>query len=574
MGHPFLFAVPQDFYDLVVAMTTKSKVRFKALTSQQTLLFPSNLGDKIAANHPVRIVDQVVDSLNIEDITSTYKGGGTSSYHPRMMIKVLFYSYFCNIYSCRQIEKVLQENIHFMWISGNSTPNFRTINDFRGKKLKGKIDFLFSEIIKLMSDLGFVSLEVQYIDGTKIEAASNRYTFLWKGSVEKNKAKLEKKIQGVLSDINNAIAQDNNVEDSEELPVIDSSIVKQRLLELNKRLDDFNKQQKKQVKKLVEEHLPKLENYEHQLTIFEGRNSFSKTDTDATFMRMKDDYMKNGQLKPAYNVQISTEDQFITNFSLHRRPGDTATLIPHMDQFAEFYEKQCDIAVADAGYGSEQNYEYFENNDVEAFVKYNYFHKEQKRKYKNDPFVATQLFYNEKDNFFVCPMGQRMECVGTYTRTSELGYKSTIHVYQAVNCNRCPMRGQCHKSKGERRIEINFKLQNYKKQAREKLLSEEGLKHRSKRPIEPEAVFGHIKNNHKFNRFTLRGLEKVKVEFGLNAIAHNLRKMMAKIIENKLKPTSLNQTTCFKPTNMKKDILIQDKIDTRTENLSTWKIAA
>ncbi len=510
-------------------MPTSSKIRFKELTSQQTVLFPSNLGDKIAANHPVRIVNQVVDSLDIEDILSTYQGGGTSSYHPRMMIKILFYSYFCNIYSCRRIAKILKENIHFMWLSGNSTPDFRTINDFRGKRLKGKIQKLFSEIVLLMSDLGYVSLEVQYIDGTKIEAASNRYTFVWKGAVEKNKAKLENKIQKVLSEIDSAIEEDDQAPDPDSLPKIDSEALQDKISDLNKRLSTFNKQQNKELKKLAEEHLPRLERYEGQLDMFEGRNSYSKTDTDATFMRMKDDHMKNGQLKPAYNAQISTEEQFITNFSLHRRPGDTATLIPHLDQFEDLYEQQSKTVVADAGYGSEQNYEYHEQEGIEAFIKYNYFHKEQKRKYKNDPFVPAHLYYNEKDDFFVCPMGQRMECIGTSKRTSELGYQSTYHSYQARNCNGCPMRGQCHKSATNRIIQINFKLLKYKEKAREKLLSEQGLEHRSKRPIEPEAVFGQLKYNNKFNRFTLRGLEKVEVEFGLNAIAHNLRKMAKKI---------------------------------------------
>jgi transposase len=148
-------------------MTTRSKVRFKEITSQQSVLFPSNISNKIAANHPVRIVNQIVDRLNIEDVLIGYKGGGTSSYHPRMMIKILFYSYFCNVYSSRKIAKLLHENIYFMWLSGKNTPNFRTINDFRGKRLKHKIQSLFSELVLLMADLGYISLDVQYIDGTK-----------------------------------------------------------------------------------------------------------------------------------------------------------------------------------------------------------------------------------------------------------------------------------------------------------------------------------------------------------------------------------------------------------------------
>jgi transposase len=172
-------------------------VVFKALTSSQVVLFPENIGDRIPSHHPVRLVSTVVDELDISSIMSNYKGGGTSSFHPGMMIKVLFYSYLSNVYSCRKIEKALQENIYFMWLSGNSTPDFRTINYFRGKRLKNQIHQLFVEVVKLLQELNFVSLDMQYIDGTKIESAANKYTFVWRKSTEKHKAKLEEKIKTV-----------------------------------------------------------------------------------------------------------------------------------------------------------------------------------------------------------------------------------------------------------------------------------------------------------------------------------------------------------------------------------------
>lgn len=529
MGQPFLFVVPLKFFILRVQMTTRAKIRFKTVTSDQAVLFPGNIGDKIGINHPVRIVSQIVDRLNIDDILSGYKGGGTSSFHPRVMIKILFYSYFCNVYSCRKMEKLLEENIHFMWLSGNNTPNFRTINDFRGKRLKGKIQDLFGEMVRLMTDLGYVSLDVQYVDGTKIEAASNRYTFVWKGSVEKYKSRLEEKIRVVLQTIDSAIEQDSQAtEQGEAIREIDSKQLHKKIEELNRRLGQMNNRQQRAVKKLKEEHLPRLERYEKQLEVLEDRNSYSKTDPDATFMRMKEDHMKNGQLKPAYNTQISTENQFVTNFSIHQRPGDTATLIPHLEQFRKQYQKQSGEVVADGGYGSEQNYEYLETTGIEAYVKYNYFHKEQKKKFKQDPFYASNLYYNAENNFVVCPMGQRMRCIGVKQRKSDLGYISRVHLYQAANCTGCPLRGACYRGQSDRIIELNHKLLRYKQQARDKLLSAKGLEHRSRRPIEPEAVFGQIKSNNRFSRFKLRGLEKVEVEFGLVVISHNLRKMAQK----------------------------------------------
>lgn len=258
------------------------------------MYFSGQLIGKIAPNHPVRVVNSVVDALDISCLLWAYKGGGTSSYHPRMMLKVLFYAYLNNIYSCRKIEKALQENIHFMWLSGNSTPDFRTINDFRGKRLKEHIKSLFSAIVLLLQESGYVSLDVQYIDGTKVESASNRYTFVWRGSVEKNKVKLESKIQSILSEVDKHIEQDKQERTPDCLPDMDSCGLREKVSALNKRLSGMNNAEQKQIKKLQEEYLPRLAKYESQLEKLGDRNSFSKTDEDATFMRMKEDHMKTG----------------------------------------------------------------------------------------------------------------------------------------------------------------------------------------------------------------------------------------------------------------------------------------
>ena len=532
-----------------------AKVTFKNQTGNAPELFPINIFDKIPDNHPVRLVDSVVNNLDISDITNMYLGGGCSAYHPRMMIKVLFYSYLSNIYSCRKIEKALSENIHFMYISGNSIPGFRSINEFRGKILKDKIKDLFAEVVKMLVELGYISLDVQYIDGTKIEAKSNKYTFVWRGSVEKYKEKLELKINTILSDIENSIQSDNQELNKEELPKkINSEELKEKLSELNKKLKEPTKKQEKELQKLQKEHLPKLEKYEKDLEILGDRNSYSKTDPDATFMRMKEDHMRNGQLKPAYNPQISTENQFITHVSIHQKPNDTTTLESHLDGFEKAHKKQSKEVVADAGYGSEENYEMLENKEITAYVKYNYFHKEQKRKMKNDPFLVQNLFYNKEQDFYVCPMGQRMENIGTGKRTSSNGYESQVSYYQAKRCEGCPLRGQCHQAKENRRIEVNHRLNELKTKARDLLMSEKGLEHRSKRPIEVEAVFGQLKSNNKFNRFTFKGLEMVELEFLLMALGHNFRKMAVKL------------TSCSNPVDKSQKTRLKNNIF--TENYS------
>lgn len=522
-----------------------AKVTFKTQSGNFPELFPVNIFDLIPQDHPVRLVDSVVNQLDIGDITGLYLGGGCSAYHPRMMIKVLFYSYLTNIYSCRKIAKALTENIHFMYISGNSTPNFRTINEFRGKILKDKIKDLFAEVVRLLVELGYISLEVQYIDGTKIEARSNRYRFVWRGSVEKYKEKLEQKINTVLSEIENSIQSDNQELNQQELPKkINSQELKEKLSELNKKLKEPTKKQTKEIQKLQEEHLPKLQKYENDLAILRDRKSYSKTDQDATFMRLKDDHMKNGQLKPAYNAQISTENQFITHVSIHQKPGDTTTPASHLNGFEEAYGKQSREVVADAGYGSEENYEMLDDKGITAYVKYNYFHAEQKRKMKNNPFLVRNLFYNKEQDFYVCPMGQRMEKSGMGKRISANGFESEVTYYEAKRCEDCPLRGMCHKAKGNRRIEVNHRLNELKERARNLLTSEQGLRHRSKRPVEVEAVFGQLKSNNKFSRFTFKGLELVEMEFLLMALGHNLRKMATqgdaciKIIRKKAKTGS------------------------------------
>jgi transposase len=507
-----------------------AKVVFKQGGGGCPVLFPENIFDKIPKNHPARLVNSVVDSLDMSDIIALYKGGGCSAYHPRMMLKVLFYGYLSNVYSCRKIAKALGENIHFMYLSGNATPDFRTINDFRGKILKDKIQGIFAEVVKLLVSMGYVSLDVQYIDGTKIEASSNRYTFVWRKTVENNKAKLEQKIGKILSDIESHIQSDTQAENEESLPTkFDSEALREKLAVLNKQLKEVPSHQvAKDLAKLQAEHLPKLAEYEQHLENLGDRNSYSKTDVDATFMRMKDDHMKNGQLKPAYNLQISTENQFITHLSMHQKPNDTTTLPAHLDSFEEAYQKQSTTVVADAGYGSEQNYELLEQKGIIGYVKYNYFHQEQKKKVKNNPFLVQNLFYNAEKDFFVCPMGQKMEKVGTGKRISDNGYVSQVTYYQAQRCEDCPLRGLCHQAKGNRRMEVNHRLNDFKDKARTLLLSEKGKEHRSKRPIEVEAVFGQLKSNNKFNRFTFKGMEKVILEASLMAMGHNFRKMAAK----------------------------------------------
>ena len=502
-----------------------AKLAIKSDNRKQNLLLPPSLDELVPENHMVRVVDAVIDRLDISDILSTYRGGGNSAFNPKMMLKVLVFAYLSNVYSSRRIEELLKRDIYFMWLAGMKRPDFRTINYYRGKRLKEGFDAVFTQVVRLLHEEGFVSLKVQYIDGTKIESVANKYTFVWRGSVEKHDARLKAKTEALLRQI-----EQNHSIENQENPAsyeLTAEEVAERVERIREKVDadKLCKEERKALKQIETDSVPRMNRYKEQLETMGSRNSYSKTDPDATFMRMKEDAMLNGQLKPGYNVQISTENQFITNFGIYQRPTDTLTMINYLESFKTRYGMQSEEIVADSGYGSEENYEYMFSNGMTPYVKYNMFHVEQRRSYRNNPFRVSNLFYNPHDDFYVCPMGQKMKFIRQEKRYTASGYRQTVSVYRASRCEGCPLRGQCHKSKRDRQIEVNHTLDDYKARARELLTSEQGLKHRSNRPVEPEAVFGQIKECGRFRRLRLKGLTGAKIDFGLKALAHNLRKL-------------------------------------------------
>lgn len=498
---------------------------FKDYSQNQLTCFPADLGSLIAESSPARIVSMVVDKLDVSDVVKTYKSGGTSSYHPKMMLKVIFFAYMNNVFSCRKIERQLKENVNYMWLSGMQFPDYHTINNFRSLHLKDTITKLFTQVVLMLCDMGCLSLEESYVDGTKIEARPNKYTFVWKKNIIRNRNKLLEKIKNILAQIDEGIAQDLYYEndDAKGTPVFDKETLLKKIGEINE--ENLDKSKKKALKQLTEKHLPKLDDYDESLEILGGRNSYSKTDHDATFMRMKEDAMNNGQTKPGYNLQIGTSKQFVTNFDLFPNPTDTLTLEPFVKKQEELYPGRLKELTADSGYGSEENYAMLEQRGITAYVKYNYFHKEQHKPLKDNPFTPQNLYYNAQDDYYVCPMGQHMTHVRSWEETNERGFTSHTDTYQARNCAGCPLRGRCHKSKGDRVINVNHNLNRLKRQAFDLLTSPDGLVRRSRRPIEPEAVFGQIKACMGYKRFRHFGIGKCYMDFGILAIAFNLLKL-------------------------------------------------
>lgn len=508
-------------------MCKKLKVVFKNYTPNQILLLPPSLEEMIEANHPVRIVNQVIESINIDPLLKKYKSGGTSSYHPRMMLKILVYAYLSNVYSSRKMEAALKENIHFMWLSAMSKPDHNTLNRFRSERLKDVLKEVFAQVVQMLIESGHVSLQEVYTDGTKIEANANRYTFVWGNAIKSNKRKIEKQLEELWTYAEKISKEELKDETPTSFAPVDATQVKQTIEKIDKALEG-KKIDKKVRQKLnyAKKNWPStIEKYKEQEQVLNGRNSYSKTDKDATFMRMKEDHMKNGQLKPAYNLQLSTKDQFILFYSLHQSTTDTTTLKPHYTAFKDLHKVLPKASVADAGYGSDENYAALDELKIEPYVKYNYFDKDCRS--KKAEFNSSHFEYDEQKDIFICPAGEKMKYTGSRERITGTGYKQQVSYYQTNKCKACFLKEICSQGKESRTIQVNHRLRKAKEKVIKNLMSEQGVAYRKQRPADVEPVYGQIKSNKGFRRFNLRGLKKVEIETGLLAIAHNLQKLAA-----------------------------------------------
>lgn len=511
-------------------MANKKPV-FKPYYQHQLMAFPPTFDELIPADHTVRLVDKIINVINVEPLLNAYHIRGASNYHPILLLKVLVYGYVTNTYSSRKLAIACRESVPFMWLSGMSKPDHNTINRFRGARLKHALRSVFEEVVKYLAEEGLLSIDEVYTDGTKIEANANKYTFVWKKSIQTNKAKMRKQLDEIWNYAQSVATVEDLLPEPPTAKTVSPESIQATVDKLNEVLannDQVDKKTKAKLRYLTKNYPETINKYEHQEEILAERNSYSKTDPDATFMRMKEDHMRNGQLKPAYNVQISTSNQFIVNYTIHSNPTDILTLKSHLEQHENSFNRPPKTLTADAGYGSEENYTLLEQKQVESFVKFNMFDKQQNARYNQKyPFATNQLFYNEQKDAYICPMGQSMDFVGTVKKRTTSGFEQHIRRYQAKNCNNCPLNGVCHKSKGNRLIEINENLQRHKQKAHRLLNTEQGISHRKKRCYDVEPVFANIKQNHGFRRFMLRGKQKVEIEWGLLAIAQNIRKKAA-----------------------------------------------
>lgn len=515
---------------------------FRECIQNQMSLMPQNLSDMIPPKHIVRIINEAIDGIELTPLLARYKGGGASSYHPRMMLKVLVYAYSQRIYSSRRIAKALREDITFMWLSANSVPDFHTINGFRGCRMKDVIDAVFTAVVEYLIEKGFVKLENYFVDGTKLEANANKHKVIWAKKRATYERRVREDIQKLLTQIEEANQEEQAVygdADLEELGEssqedMNSEELKHKIAVINEQIQEKAQPAKRvrsALKTLETNCLPRLEKYEQQAELLAGRNSCSTTDPDATCMLMKEDRgAQKPWPKPAYNVHAGIEGHFIVGVSVHQRTGDTSCFIPHLEQLAQGLGRLPDKVIADAAYGSEENYAYLEQHHIENYVKYNTFYQDTRKRRNTDEilkhqFRADHFSYDSVKDEFTCPGKKQLHYVMSGPYSSENGYQTDRRHYECEDCQGCPLKDRCTTSSGNRQIWVSLKLMVFRQQARENLTSEVGKELRTERSVQSETYYGHTKHNMGFRRFMLRGQEKVKIEWGLLGIAVNMQRL-------------------------------------------------
>jgi transposase len=507
----------------------KSAPVFKSYQQHQMMLLPPSLEEMIPEKHLVRVVNQTIDELNVDALLETYKGGGASAYHPKMMLKVLIYAYLSKIYSSRQIAKALRQDINFMWISGMQQPEFSIINHFRSSRLKEVVDQVFGSMVFFLLDHGYIDLNQYFVDGTKLRADSNKHKVVWAKNTRRYKEKVQQKINELLREIERTNTQeqdrygDRDLEELGEHTTLTSEGVKEQVDTLNKIVEHTapSKHASKVMKEIETKLLPKLEKYEQQEETLAGRNSYARTDPDATVFRTRDD-----QLIPAYNLLVGTQNQFIVNYSFHQQKASESDGLPaHLERMYSLLGRYPKLMMGDSGYGSEENYALLKDKNIGNYLKYNTFHPEQTKKYKSNPYRKENFPHDAATDTYTCPQGRSLVFKEERWRLTDNGYRFSFRLYQSQDCTGCPVASECKRSKGPRSIQVNPTLDAYRAQARQNLNSELGIALRKRRGVDVEPPFGDIKFNQGYNRCRLRGQAKVNVEIGLLSIAHNTKKI-------------------------------------------------
>ena len=474
------------------------------------LKLPLSLDIKIPFDSEARTFDEVFSKLEIEKYLIIDKENrGRIGYNPVQMLKLILFCQMEKIQSFRDMEKAARNDIRIMWLTDELKPSHQTIKTFMDRYLVNGIEKIFYALNQYLIKEEQIDTTKLYIDGTKIESAANKYTFVWRGSIEKFRDKLYKKISNQLNSLNKRYQSGDisfSVYGTYEVEYLEKikSFLEKELKKENIILVSGKGKHKTALQRdydKITEYLTKLSEYQsHLKTIGNERNSYAKTDPSATFMHMKEDHMRNSQLKPGYNVQIGVADEYILHLDISSERGDYKTFIPFLEGFKKVYHFYPKYPVADAGYGGLINYRYLKLNEMELYQKYGMYSKDTKdKKRMNDPYFTLNLVKDKDD--YVAPNGDRLQFLYHNNRGND--------VYLLPNGK--------HK-------EINDENLGYQKEVIENLNGELGIELRMQRSIQVEGAFGVLKESFNLRRFRRKGTQNVKLELILTAIGYNLDK--------------------------------------------------
>jgi len=492
---------------------------------------PLDLSIMIEPTDPVVTFIEVLGGMDLRKYFVSKPAVGRLGYNAMTLLKIVLFAMMENKRSLREMEKACRTDIRFMWLAGGARPTHATFQHFINGYLKAHIEAILRDVMLQIAKKTKIDLKTSYVDGTKIEANANKYKWVWKKASEKYLAKLNATIGKEFAKMNGEGLQYEGK----------SFVIKTRyeaadlLAVMRWLVGEMERQELRSVygkgtrKSEIQRHLDRFDSYLEALMRYEediricgpNRNSFAKTDQGATFMRMKEDAMKNGQLKPGYNLQLAVSDGYITATGTFQDRDDQGTFAVMADKLKTMYGFYPTNIVADAGYGSIENYLVCKERRMRPFVKYGMYSKEKERKYQRDPYRVANM--RREDGSYVCPQGHPFVFVGTRMRkTASIEYR--VDQYECGHCEGCPAKVKCTKAKGNRRIEIcELGIKLYA-EAKALLDSEEGIRLRINRSIQAEGAFATIKQDGGYRRLSRRGLENANLEFHLVAIGHNLFK--------------------------------------------------
>ena len=497
----------------------------------------------IPADDPVRLLSAFVEGMELSDLYQTYGKIKKNQATPRQLFKIMVYASMNRIYSSRDIETACRRDINFMYLlEGKPAPDHATFARFISLHFAQCSKKTLAEVSKLLYSLGEISGKSIFIDGTKIESVANKYTFVWKKAVTKNQAKLFDKILVLVEECENLYGF--RIAYNEKVSLHTLKRLRKKLCRIRQEegiafVHGTGRRKTRLQKSLetLETYIAKLKEYNKKLYVCGDRNSYSKTDPDATFMRMKEDAMLNGQLKPAYNLQHGVDSEYITWLDISSRPTDTRTLIPFLKDMELYLPFKYQEIVADAGYESEENYLFLEENGQLAYIKPQNYEISKTRKYRQDIGRMENMKYDEKADCYYCKNGQALTVQYEKREKTASGYRRTVTVYRSNGCSGCPFKTDCIKGNNcktpmedrQKVLYVSKKMKEKRQETLERITSDYGTQLRMNRSIQAEGSFANIKEDMEFRRYLYRGNANVTAQSILLAIGYNINKLHHKI---------------------------------------------